>query len=1381
MHKSQLEPTSYTLKAANGTEITVLGQATVPLVTPWYESTVTGLVTDHVAEVMLGIDWLSDNDADWKFRDSSVYLGGYKHKLHVRAKDQKWCRRVVVQEDTSVPPRSQQNLKCRVVFHGRPSRAETQQWETESAALQCGLLVARTLTPPDRYTDVPVRVMNLDEDVKQVRAGTVISDLEPVTVLGAVDSSSAQLSSATSTDLPECMQKLIDGVDPETPEGVVTRLKELMVRYDQIFSKSETDLGLTSILTHRIDTGGARPIRQPLRKFPPAHVEAITEQVDKLLEQGVIEPATSPWASNVVLVRKKDGSYRCCIDYRQLNSVTTKDAYPVPRMDSCLDAMAGAGWFSTIDMPSAYHQVYVEPQDSDKTAFICPRGMFRYRTMPFGLCNAGATFQRLMDIVMSGLHLDICLAYLDDIIVYAKSPEEHLARLEIVFHRLQGAGLKLKPEKCLFFQRSVEFLGHVVSADGIETSPDKIQAVVEWPVPTSVTEVRSFIGLASYYRRFVRDFSKIAAPLNSLMQKDKKFTWTEEAQQSFEKLKSALTSPPVLAMPMDEGLFTLDTDASNESIGAVLSQQQSGEERVIAFASRTLDKREKNYCVTRKELLAVVYFLRHFKQYLLGRRFRVRTDHAALTWLRKTPEPIGQQARWLESMEEFDFAVEHRPGNRHANADALSRRPCPKRDCLCKEPSPAFFSGPADRPANQADVGQRDKRELTTTSPLSCKTTSCIRAEGETELKTRLPTLSGPADRPAIGRRRRRWRRIVEPRLPTIVEEEETTDVGASQLPSRQVITGESMMSSSSMNPYAEPYTPAGEARTAAVHVEPDAPEAAVVPDSVESQSGEGDQQSALWSPAGLESAQKSDPDIGFVYRLIESGVSKPTWSEIVHQSGDIKTLWSFWQRLAIRQGILQRRFESIDQKTEYWQTIMPKTYREEFVRAIHAGATGGHFGLRKTTAAVQSRAYWPTWSSDVATCLRKCPECARYHRGTLPRQAEMQTPRAGEPWERVSIDITGPHPKSSSQKVFILTLVDHFSKWAEAIAIANHTAVTVARALMTNVFSRFGMPSEILTDRGSEFESELFAQLLRWLEIDKLRTTAYKPSTNGTVERFHRTLNSVLGKVVSENQRDWDQRLPFALAAYRASVHSSTGFTPNRVFLGRENRMPIDLAMGLPPDESSDCTTVDEYVAKQQQLADETYQLVRQHLGQNAQRRKATYDARVRKNEYKEGNWVWYYYPRRFTNKSPKWQRNFTGPYRIVRTIPPVNYVLQRSRRSKPFVVHADKLKRCHSPPTVDWTLSGEAGEPEAEPETPTAPASLPRPVQPVGRKRRSSPEVNSIPVDVEVEETDENLSCLRTPRIPRERKKPRYLTEYVCRSAVVPSMMQYSCYEEC
>jgi len=276
-------------------------------------------------------------------------------------------------------------------------------------------------------------------------------------------------------------------------------------------------------------------------------------------------------------------------------------------------------------------------------------------------------------------------------------------------------------------------------------------------------------------------------------------------------------------------------------------------------------------------------------------------------------------------------------------------------------------------------------------------------------------------------------------------------------------------------------------------------------------------------------------------------------------------------------------------------------------------------------------------------------------------------------------VDITGPHPKSSHGNQYILTVVDHFSKWAEAIPVRNHTAPTVARALMVHVFSRFGAPSQLLSDQGPEFESELFSQLMMWMGIDKLRTSAYKPSTNGIVERFHRTLNSMLAKIISESQRDWDEKLPLVVAAYRATPHCSTGFSPNRLFLARENRMPLDLAMGLPPDETRGDGSIDDFVVKQQEMADAAYRVAREQLRAAAERRKVTYDARVKKNTYQAGDQVWYYYPRRYSKKSSKWQRCYTGPYWIVRSIPPVNYVIQRTERSKPFVVHMDKLKKCY------------------------------------------------------------------------------------------------------
>ena len=1179
---SLLQPTTETLKAANGTEIPVLGKATVPFKTDSYSSNVTGLVSEHVAEVMLGIDWLIGNNAAWDFRGANVQLGGQPHRLTARHDARKWCRRVVLQEDIEVPARTQLDLPCKVVFQRKPANIRDVHWTTQTKPIAEGVHVARTLIPVDKFVDVPVRIMNVQRQPRFFCAGTIVSDLEPTSVIEAAISHRDETtdngettvkslaSNTVSEKLHELVEGLIDGVDAATPESSVIGLRELLLHNVHVFSESEYDLGRTDIVTHRIITNSERPVRQQLRKFPPAQVEAISTHVDNMLQQQVIEPAASPWASNVVLVRKKDGTYRCCIDYRQLNNVTVRDGYPLPRVDSCLDSMADAKWFSTFDLRSSYHQVSVAPEDRDKTAFICPRGMYRFRTMPFGLCNAGATFQRLMDIVMSGLHLEICLVYLDDIVVYSGTAKQHLERLQMVFDRLSAAGLKLKPEKCKFFQKSVMFLGHVISDRGIGTDPAKIAQVADWPAPTSVSELRTFLGLASYYRRFVRNFANIAAPLHALTKKNVQFRWSAEAQESFEVLKLALTTPPVLAMPTDEGEFTLDTDASERAIGAVLSQRQHGEERVIAYASRSLDRREQNYCITRKELLAIVHFLKYFKQYLLGRNFKVRTDHAALTWLRRTPDPIGQQARWLEQLEEFNFTVEHRPGVRHGNADAMSRRPCPKKDCGCHEPAPPLFGGPADQPNDESHL------------------------------------VAG-----------------------TEVDDANVQNENNEQEPQTQ---------------------------------EPPPTDAVI---------------GNFYSFEAIRQAQQEDPTIRFICDLVESGASKPHWNDVSAKSKEAKVLWSFWPRLSVRNGLLCRHFEYIDRQDVHWQIILPKKLQTEFLNMIHAGVMCGHQGYKKTAAALQARVYWPTWATDLKTFLKQCSNCARYHRGTLRRQAEMQIPLSGEPWEKISVDITGPHPKSARGNQFILTIVDHFSKWAEAIPIRNHTAPTVARALVVRVFSRYGMPVQLLTDRGPEFESDLFKHLLDWLEIDKLRTTAYKPSTNGVVERFHRTLNTMMGKVVSESQRDWDERLPFVMSAYRASPHSSTGFSPNRLFLGHENRMPVDWVMGLPSDERPAGFTIDDYVRQQQERAEESYELVRLHLRTNAERRKVAYDVRVRKTQFSEGEWVWYYYPRRYQRRSPKWQPCYIGPFLIVRELPPVNYVIQRSARAHPIVVHADKLKK--------------------------------------------------------------------------------------------------------
>jgi transposase InsO family protein len=289
-----------------------------------------------------------------------------------------------------------------------------------------------------------------------------------------------------------------------------------------------------------------------------------------------------------------------------------------------------------------------------------------------------------------------------------------------------------------------------------------------------------------------------------------------------------------------------------------------------------------------------------------------------------------------------------------------------------------------------------------------------------------------------------------------------------------------------------------------------------------------------------------------------------------------------------------------------------------------------------------------------------------------------------------MSIDITGPHPRSRDGNEFILTVMDSFTKWAEAIPIRSHTAQVVARKLVENVFARYGTPLRLLSDQGPEFESALMAEMCRAFQIEKVRTTSYKPSTNGAVERFHRTLNSMLGKVVDESQRDWDHRLYEVMAAYRSTVHQSTGFSPNFLVYGRENRAPIDLVLAVSDEPDGVGTSPDEFVNEMLDRKRRAYDLVRRNLGKAAERRKKDYDVNVRTKSFKRGQWVWYFYPRRYRGKSPKWARHYQGPFLIVREMPPCNFVIQRSARSKPIVCHTDKLKEYGGEPPPSWIDDG-------------------------------------------------------------------------------------------
>lgn len=460
----------------------------------------------------------------------------------------------------------------------------------------------------------------------------------------------------------------------DCPPKLKSRLLKFLQSRRDVLSLPGEPLGRTHLIKQDIKLEpGTVPIYTRQYPTPVGQAPALDQAVDEMLEANVIRPTYSPWNSPIILVRKSDGSFRPCVDFRKLNSVTISDKFPLPRITELLQSLAGSKVFTNLDLQSAYWQVEIEEEDRAKTAFTTSRGHYEYMVMPFGLKNAPSVFSRLMAITLHGLIGLSALVYLDDIVIYSKDEDEHFEKLGQVLERLREAKLKVKLPKCKFFQEKIRFLGHNISAEGISMHESHFDPIKKYPTPKNRKGVQKFLGLASYFRMFIPEFGKIANPITDLLKKDVPYVWGPEQEKAFKELKQALLNPPVLAYPVFDKPFFIATDASDTALGAVLMQEEAGKFHPIFYASRSLTPTERRYSVTKREALGVVYALRNFRYLVLGHKTILFTDHQPLRFLFRTSIPEGQLGRWAVLAQEYDMKIVYLSGKLNVVADSLSR------------------------------------------------------------------------------------------------------------------------------------------------------------------------------------------------------------------------------------------------------------------------------------------------------------------------------------------------------------------------------------------------------------------------------------------------------------------------------------------------------------------------------------------------------------------------------------------------------------------------------------------------------------------------------------------------------------------------------------
>ena len=821
--------------------------------------------------------------------------------------------------------------------------------------------------------------------------------------------------------------------------------------------------------------------------------------------------------------------------------------------------------------------------------------------------------------------------------------------LEEVLKRFGEANLKLKPRKCHLFKKQIVYLGFLVDQNGIRPDPDRTKLIREMKEPQNVVEVQRFLGKANYYRKFIPRLAEIAHPLYELTKTKGKnqFNWQAEHQAAFDQIKSILMSGEVLGHPRTNGEYILDVDASDYAVGAELSQvDKYGNLRPIYYASRHLEKSERNYSATARETLAAVFGCEHFRQYLQGVKFKLRTDHNPLVWLRSMKEPKRPYSGWIMRLEQFEYEMVYRAGREHVNADFNSRIDIPKKEGLSKVSvavqvgrcleSQEKTSG-MSKAGNKSDVNSsstsksHDQHSTNKTMSSECNSTPNDELGGTSKAKT-----SECESIPKDGK----------------------NDQAKTPSPKEN---NSSEHNSAPINKKSKDDTSSECKITPETQVQ--------VEKSINLMEKERSSKEDVPSAEVLQKQQLEDPDIGPVIRKLQ----EKDENVVLTKAGE--QLWRRRASFEMKEGLLIRWFKLKAGLQAIEQIVLPASLRTLALESLHDSEFAGHFGELRTLARVRLRYYWPGYIEDVKEWCRTCLVCQKRKGPKSKNVAPLTSIDTGHgPFERIALDLL-KLPVTERKNQYLLVIEDFFSKWVEAFPLEKTNAPSVAHCVLSGWIARFGCPYTILSDQGREFESRLFKSLNKMLESKKLRTTTYHPKTDGMVERSNRTIIDILSKY-GEKEADWDLRIPLVLFALRTSEHASTGFSPFHLVYGREAKIPWDIVYGPAP---STLMPLEKWVAERKAQMSHVFKMVQEITKKKQLQQKKYFDNNIKGafQKFETGELVMMFDSAARANLG-KLNSPWIGPYPISDKLSECLYKI-RLTPDKEVVVNVEKLKKYH------------------------------------------------------------------------------------------------------